>query len=277
MSRSLIYPSYKDFDKLSELIPLIPKDIQVFIYEKKDDILDTNNLLVLKQQDNITHSLIPVIGEQHFALVLHIIKNYNKLTDIIHFSKTHWTSVFSPIDKFLLELNYYDVLYTQHATFRKLVHLFPDIQHMGFKHAVVHLLETNNIDINIEKIVSCNQNCVECNQNIKCYKCGLFSIPSDTQLNNTLFSTSYIRGNNACMKKMKELFPDYNPITELNPICVESSYIINSKLILFHNVDVYIKLLDYLKNNLLGCHDELVAFFHLFFKETLVRYLKSIY
>jgi len=155
---------------------------------------------------------------------------------------------------------------------RHFVCIFPDIQHMGFKDAIVFLLRQNNINIDVNSLISYNKDCFECNNNKKCFNCGLYYNESCNELKNILFSTSYLKENSICMQKLKEIFEDYNPITEYNPCTIDGSYIIHSNLILFHTISVYQKIYNDLKNNVFHSHDEIVIFFHLFFQETLRRY-----
>jgi hypothetical protein len=143
---------------------------------------------------------------------------------------------------------------------------------MGFKDAIVFLLRQNNINIDVNSLISYNKDCFECNNNKKCFNCGLYYNESCNELKNILFSTSYLKENSICMQKLKEIFEDYNPITEYNPCTIDGSYIIHSNLILFHTISVYQKIYNDLKNNVFHSHDEIVIFFHLFFQETLRRY-----
>lgn len=275
MKKTLIYPVYNDIHKLHDIISVVSKDIEVYIYEKKNEILDISINHHTYLDNNIIHYNIPLIGEQHFSFFLHIINNYNHLEGIIHFSKTHWIPVFSTMDTFLQELynNDNELLYVQHKTnMRQFVCIFPDIQYMGFKDAITFLLKQNNINIYADSLISYNKECFECNNNIKCFNCGLFYNETCNEIQNVLFSTSYLKENSICMQKLKEIFDDYNPVTEYNPCTIDGSYIIHSNVILFHTIDVYESIYNDLKNNVFGSHDEIVIFFHLFFKETLRRY-----
>jgi hypothetical protein len=269
MKKTLIISSYKDIHKLYEWVKLIPKDIQIHIYEKKDEILDTNNLLTNKISDNIIHYSIPVLGEQHFAFILHIINNYSQLDGMIYFTKTHWIPNFSNIQTFLEELQKDNILYEHNNTLRKFVYIYPDLQSIGHKHAVYDLIQKNNLNINHQDVYSHSPTCFECNNNIKCFNCSLIYINNS----NTIFSTSYLKEDSSVFKKLKEIFPNYAAITEYNPCNSEGSYMIHSKIISFHSIDVYKNLYECLENGKLGCHDEQVIFFNLFFKETLRRYL----
>ena len=262
MKKTLIFPSYQDMHKL-DYLHLIPKEIDIYIYEKKNEITEEDTLSYHKI-DNILHYSIPLIGEQHFALVLHIINNYSNLDGLIHFSKTHWIPIFSTINIFLDELNYDNVMYTQHKTnLRKFISIFPDLQPMGHKHAAYYLLEQNNINTNL---LSNNLDCFECNNNMKCFNCSLFCFH-----NNILFSTSHLKENSPAIKKLKEIFPDYNPKSEFNPCDLDASYIIHSSIILYHDMAVYKSIYNDLKNNFFDGHDSITTFFHHFFKETLNR------
>jgi hypothetical protein len=260
--------------KFKNFLHLIPKNIKIIIYEKKNEINDTQEtpLFISSPANHILHYNIPFIGEQHYTLIMHIINNYNTLQGIIHFSKTHWTEHFQDINDFLQEFNSSNVLYRQHNANRKFICIFPDVQSIGHKHAIHDLLQKNNISVNIHNIVSYNKNCIECNNNLKCYSCGMYAVNNN---HNYLFTVSYLRENNNCIKKLREIFENYNPITEYKHCNIDSSYIINSKVILYHSIDVYKKILDDLKNNLY-CHDEAVMFFHLFFQETAKRILNTI-
>jgi len=266
MKKTLIFPVYQDIHKLNYL-HLIPKDIDICIYEKKEEIKE-HDILAYNKIDNITYYSIPVISEQHFALVYHIINNYYNLNGIIHFSKTHWIPVFSCIDTFLHELNNDNIIYSQHnCRLRKFIPIFPDLQPMGHKHAAYYLLEQNNV---IASLNSNNLNCFECNNNMKCFNCNLFYYNDHNNICN-MFVTRSLTEDSLPIKKLKEKFPDYNPISIFNPCDIDGSYIIDSKIILYHDIDVYKSIYNDLKNNNLGCHDEIILFFHHFFKETLRR------
>jgi len=271
---TLIFPCYKDLYKLNYLKNIIPNNCNLIIYEKKDEI-SKNEFIIddIKCQDN-NHYLIPLLGEQHFALIIHIIKNYDILQNTIHFSKTHWIPVFSSLDIFKNELLLSsNIMYKQHnCLIRKFVCIFLDLQTMGHKEAIIYLLQENNKYRN-QKIISYNNNCNECNNNLKCFNCGMFRIKEDPEFNNILFTTSYLQPNSSNIIKLKQIFPDYNPITELIPCSIDGSYIINSKIILYHNIDIY---KDIYNTLIYDCHDSLTMFFHIFFLETLKRYKSSI-
>jgi len=277
---TLIFPCYKDLCKLNYLKDIIPNNYNLIIYEKKDEI-NKNEFIIedieyqcnrRRQEGDYIHYLIPTLGEQHFALIVHIIKNYDNLQNTIHFSKTHWIPVFSSLDIFKNELLLsYNIMYKQHnCSIRKFVCIFPDLQIMGYKQAIIHLLKINNKYRN-QQIISYDNNCNECNNNLKCFNCGLFKIKDDPEFNNIIFTTSYIKANTDNMNKLNQIFSGYNPITELIPYTIDGSYIINSKIILFHNVEIYKDLLYYG-----GCHDSLTMFFHLFFLETSKRFQSRI-
>jgi hypothetical protein len=270
---TLIYSSYNDISKFESFIHLIPKHIQIIIYEKKNEITDIDAKPVLTSpflQKNILHYHIPFVGEQHYALIMHIINNYDSLQGIIHFSKTHWTSVFQNINHFLQELNATDVVYRQHNAFRKFYCIFPDVQSVGHKHAIYDLLHKNNIPIDMNYINSFDKNCNECNNNLKCYSCGMYVV-DNYYTYNCYFTVSYLTENHNCMKKLREIFDNYNPITEYKACNMDTSYIINSKVILYHSIDVYKNILSCLKNGFFCGHDEIANFIHLFFQETANR------
>jgi len=280
MKKTLLLPSYNDIQKLDGFIDKIPNDIEIIIYEKKNELTDDSQDRIptpqlISTNRNISHYYIPFIGEQHYALILYIINNYNDLQGILHFSKTHWLQIFSNINCFTEELKKEDVLYCEHQTFRKFVYIFPDIQIMGHKHAILDLLTKHNIHVGIQHIVSYNRECTECNRYDKCYNCSMFFV-NKYELQNILFTTSYLREKDNCMKKMKEIFLDYQyPTTEFDPIFNDTSYMIHSKIILYHSIDVYKNILYDLQNNVLTCHDEVGNFIHLFFNETMKRMKKA--
>jgi hypothetical protein len=270
--KTVIFPTYLDVHKLNETINSIPKDIEIVIYEKKKDIEKSEQVILYEKRDNIIHYHIPFIGEQHYAFFLHIVNNYEKLNGIYNLSKTTWIPMFSSVSSFLNELNESDnVLYSQNnAQIRKFVFIFPDLQHMGLKQAIVELLKMNNITIDIQHLHSYNNECIECNQNLKCYNCNNFSTPNYPELHNIIFTAAYVKERDNCLNKLKDIFPGYSPVTEFNPSTVDGSYLIHSKIILQHSAELYKNLLNDIAP--VWGHDEMNNFFHFFFKETLRRY-----
>ena len=270
IKKAVIIPVYKDIDKL-DWINIIPKEFKIIIYEKKDEI---------KKETSISpnHYLIPALGEGCFVNFYHIVKSYNNLEDILHFTKTHWIPDFATKDIFLQDLKK-DVLYSQHITYhRSFIYCFEDIRKFGHKEGIISLLKDNNKwkdGLNIISYTAIASGCLECKSNKECYKCSEFGIDSP-DFKNIIFKFSYLNADSACMKKMKQLFKNFNPKTKLINVYADNSYSIKKELILYHDISVYKKLLDELKRNQLGssnaCHDEIITFVDLFWKETLKNY-----
>lgn len=257
--KTILFPVYHDIDKLSIYKNVIPEDYHVIIYEKKDIQHVEKVTTVLDFHRSISQYHIPSIGEQHFSLVLYIIRNYTTLHGTLHFSKTNWIPHFSNKTLFREDLMHIEGYYKQHSTERKFICIFPDKQIHGFKEGIVDLVKCNPTMVH-----SSNLNCISCNSNEPCYQCGLFMVDTFS----FIFTTSYIKKNDRVTKLLENIFHNYSPVTEFDPCVIDSSYCIDSKVLLYHPKEVYIKLLDTIVTM---CHDECNIFFHLFFKETLSR------
>jgi len=274
--KTIIFPVYNDIDKINLYGNIIPNDFEIIIYEKKSDIsADSYNFNTLTEtiiNPRVRHILIPSIGEQHFSLILHILNNYNQLQkgDLIHYTKTHWVPQFSSPEQFNYELNKTDYLYTQHKEYnRKYVLIYPDMQKLGHKEAVIELLkQTNNWNENKQVVSWTARDCSKCSNNLQCFACGIFNIDNNYNIH---YSPSHIKNSDPAMKIMKDIFADYNPITIHEPESIDSSYIIRTDLILYHPIEVYEKLFLLLKLDVM-CHDAASNFFHIFWKETLKRW-----
>jgi hypothetical protein len=62
MKKTLIYPVYNDIHKLDDIISVVSKDIDLYIYEKKNEIIDISHISINNNTNNIIHYNIPVIG-----------------------------------------------------------------------------------------------------------------------------------------------------------------------------------------------------------------------
>jgi len=263
--KTLIFPVFNDIEKLGVYNGIIPDDVDVIIYEKNNKISEWE-IRTIHDSPKYKHICIPSFGEQHFSLVVHILYNYKTMQkgDCIFFSKTHWIPQFSEPVLFNKELSITESGYSQNANLvRKFVFIYPDMQKLGHKHAAEALCQST--------VVNQDGECSECKNNLKCFKCGIYYLNG---LHNIQFSTSHIREEDYGMKLMKHIFPDYDPITKYEPEYCDSSYIIPTDLILYHKIELYEKLLGILKQNIM-CHDALVNFFHIFWKETNYRMTKN--
>jgi hypothetical protein len=267
--KTILFPVYHDIDKLSIYKNVIPEDYHVIIYEKKDIQYVEKVKTVLDFHPSISQYHIPSIGEQHFALVLYIIRNYNTLHGTLHFSKTNWIPTFSSAELFKNDLLHLDATYQQHTTTtRKMVYIFEDKQN-GYKEGIMDIINENtSLQCNLSMIHSYNRNCVECNNNLPCHNCGAFEVDGlrPTDCERIIFISCHTKKNHFIIRLLKEIFPTFVPKTEYNPCVIDTSYKIDTKLILYHPKEVYIKLLDATAPM---SHDECCIFFHLFFKETL--------
>jgi hypothetical protein len=269
MSKVLIVPCYKDFYKLDwvkEFNKRTNYTFKIIIYEKRDKIKKEIKL-------NEQHYLLPAYGEGTFQLFYHIIKNYNNLEDTIHYTKSHWVPRFSSIELFLNEIKNKDDLYLQHTTnIRKFIPCLGDISHLGHKEGIIELLKKNN-RWNNQKIYSTNWSCYNCKNNIQCFKCNLMCI-DDKELYDVIFNYSYTKNHTECMKLIKEIFPSYKENTIIAPRCIDGSYILKKELILYHSVETYKKILNFI-TYVLKSHDEIITFTDLFFTETKRLYIEK--
>ena len=268
MKISLVYPVCGDLQRLASFLPHIPQDIDVVIYEKSDSVAD-DAVQLMAQKNNITLYSIPKRGEQHFAFILHILRNYSTLEGMIHLSKAHWIPVFSKPALFLQELRA-ECLYAQHRTFRKTVCLFPDAGIVSYKQGIVDLFRMKGNDIDINNVTYNIRECIECKNNLRCERCTHFNVKGY----DLLFSRSYLLEHSYCIQLLKEIFPDIKFVTEFNIENIECSYMIDARVLLFHNISVYQKLLTILQDDKMS-HDECSIFFHLFFRETAKRFALS--
>ncbi len=217
---------------------------------------------------SISHYYIPSAGEQHYALILYIISNYKTLTGKLHFSKTSWIPTFSSAELFHNDLLHLDATYQQHTThIRKMVYIFEDKQN-GYKEGIMDIINENtSLQCNLSMIHSYNRNCVECNNNLPCHNCGAFEVDrlKPTDCERIIFISGHTKKNHPIIQLLKEIFPTFVPKTEYNPCVIDTSYMIDTELILYHPIELYTIILDIIQRM---NHDECCIFFHLFFKET---------
>ena len=256
----VISPFYRDLHKLKKWNFIKDK---LLVYEKIDG-------LEKEEKVNNLHYKIPAYGEGTMALIYHIVKNYHNLEERIHYTKAHWVSGGGDKSKpeiFLKDIKKEGDFY-HHTTGRTFILIHEDLRHLGGEGAVKFLLEKNGKWKNQSiKFYHRNLNCPVCTNENKCSACGHIMI-NDHEFNDTFFEFSGLFKGCLSYDKMKEIFPDWEPKTELKKIYKEGSFTVSKSLILKHDISVYKEILYNNCKKSLMCRDSMALFILLFFEET---------